>query len=185
MWSVINTWYTHRRGSAIYEVMYPLTWMTINNKRLSSQLLHQLAFKGIRYNCHMWKCQRKTVWFGSLRDLVVGVVGWGRHDFKSMIQTWSKELPKTTTNRCAADRPKNGSLRSWSPSLSKIWDTPYRTTNLLMEAIQLASIKVNAVTLQRLTNLFNLNKETPKQKLLKEWKILTMRHLVMGHGFQG
>jgi hypothetical protein len=49
-----------------------------------------------------------------------------------------------------------------------------------MEAIQLASIKVNAVTLQRLTNLFNLNKETPKQKLLKEWKILTMRHLVMG-----
>ena len=50
----------------------------------------------------------------------------------------------------------------------------------LVEAIQSEGMKVSAVTLQRLTNLFNLNKETPKQKLLKEWEILTMLHLIMG-----
>jgi hypothetical protein len=50
----------------------------------------------------------------------------------------------------------------------------------LMEAIQLAGMKVSAVTLQRLTNSFNLDKEKPKQKLLKEWEILTMQHLILG-----
>jgi hypothetical protein len=49
-----------------------------------------------------------------------------------------------------------------------------------MEAIQLAGMKVSAVTLQRLTNSFNLDKEKPKQKLLKEWEILTMKHLILG-----
>ena len=53
----------------------------------------------------------------------------------------------------------------------------------LMEAIQLAGIKVNAVTLQRLTNLFHLNKETPKKKLLKRMR--DFHYATPSHGFQG
>ena len=53
----------------------------------------------------------------------------------------------------------------------------------LMEAIQLAGIKVNAVTLQRLTNLFNLNKETPTKKLLKRMR--DFHYATPSHGFQG
>ena len=50
----------------------------------------------------------------------------------------------------------------------------------LLEAVSIAGMKVSATVLQKMTNDFNLDDNKTKQQMLKEWKLLSMRHDFMG-----